>query len=191
VGNNTYDNTLDPFPTTRGASFNTFTTSKDVSPTPLPVSYGNELRLGSRVELEAWGEYSGTTGNTMQLGFAYGITTPGGLLSTGITIAAGALTAVGTSPAAWPWHMHWCGVVTTTGTAGVIYGQGQLDLGSSLTAYTTSVIPQTAAARSVTGFDTTVTKAWSVFGQWGTSAAGNIIIVDVFTAKVLNQGKSG
>lgn len=191
MGNNTWDNTLDPFPTVRGASFNTFTTAKDVSPVPLSVTYGNELRLGSKVELEAWGEYSGTTGNTMQLGFAYGITSAGGLLSTGITIAAGALTAVGTSPAAWPWHMRWGGIVTSTGTAGVIYGSGVLDLGSSLTAFTTSAIPQTAAARSVTGFDTTVQKAWSVFGQWGTSAAGNIIIVDVFNAKVVNQGKTG
>jgi hypothetical protein len=126
----------------------------------------------------------------MQLGFAYGITSAGGLLSTGITIAANALTAVGTSPAAWPWHMHWSGVVTTTGSAGVIYGQGILDLGSSLTAITVVPIPITAAARSVTGFDTTVQKNWSVFAQWGTSAAGNQIIVDVFTAKVLNQGKT-
>jgi len=190
VGNNTWDNTLDPFPTVRGASFNTFTTAKDVSPVPLPLTLGNELRLGSKVELEAWGEYSGTTGNTMQLGFAYGITSAGGLLSTGVTIAAGALTAVGTSPAAWPWHMHWSGVVTAVGTSGVVYGSGILDLGSSLTAFTSSAIPQTAAARSVT-IDTTVTKAWSVFGQWGTSAAGNIIVVDVFTAKVVNQGKAG
>jgi hypothetical protein len=190
VGNNTYDNTLDPFPSVRGASFNTFTTAKDVSPVPLPVTNGNELKLGSRVELEAWGEYSGTTGNTLQLGFAYGITSAGGLLSTGVTIAANALTAVGTSPAAWPWHMHWSGIVTAVGTSGVIYGSGILDLGASLTAMNAGInIPITAAARSVT-IDTTVSKAWSVFGQWGTSAAGNIIIVDVFTAKVVNQGKT-
>src|SRR3954469_14811273 len=101
MGNSTWDNTLAPFPNARGAAFNTFTTAKDVSPTSLPVVYGNEMRIGSRVELEAWGEYSGTTGNTFRLGFAYGITSAGGLLSTGVELCGNALTAVGTSPAAW------------------------------------------------------------------------------------------
>lgn len=193
MGNNTWDNTLDPFPVARGTSQNTFTTAKDVSPGPaLPVTYANELKLGSKVELEAWGEYSGATGNTLQLGFGYGITSLGGLLSTGIIIAANALTAIGTSPAAWPWHMRWGGIVTTVGTAGVIYGSGILDLGSSLTAMTAGItIPITAAARSVGSFDTTVQKAWSVVAQWGTSAAGNIIITDAFNVKIANQGKTG
>lgn len=191
MGNNTWDNTLDPFPAVRGAAFNTFTTAKDVSPVPLPVSYGNELRLGSRVELEAWGEYSSSATPTLQLGFAYGITSAGGLLSTGITIAANAATANVGTPAAWPWHMHWAGVVTAVGTGGVIYGSGILDLGSSLTAMNPGInIPVTAAARSVTSFDTTVQKAWSVFAAWGASAAGNQVIVDVFTAKIINQGKT-
>lgn len=190
MGNSTWDNSLDPFPAVRGAAFNTFTTAKDVSPVPLPVTYGNELRLGSKVELEAWGEYSSTATPTLQLGFAYGITTPGGLLSTGVTIAANALTANVGTPAAWPWHMHWSGVVTALGTSGVMYGSGILDLGSSLTAMNPGInMPVTAAARSVT-LNTTVQSNWSVFAQWGASAAGNQIIVDVFTAKIVNQGKT-
>jgi hypothetical protein len=154
------------------------------------VIYGNELRIGSKVELEAWGEYSGVTGNTLRFGFAYGITSAGGLLSTGIELCGNALTAVGTSPAAWPWHMHYEGIITAVGAAGVIYGSGILDLGASLTAINAGIaMPITAAARSKT-IDTTVQKALSVFAEWGTSAAGNQVIVDVFTAKVVNQGKT-
>lgn len=190
MGNNSWDNTLDPFPQVRGAAFNTFTTAKDVSPVPLPVCYGNELKLGSRVELEAWGEYSSTATPTFRLGFAYGITSAGGLLSTGVEIAGNALTANVGTPAAWPWHMHWSGVITAVGTSGVIYGSGIIDLGSSLTAMNPGInMPVTAAARSVT-IDTTVLKAWSVFAAWGASAAGNQVIVDVFTAKIVNQGKT-
>ena len=190
MGNSTWDNTLDPFPIARGASANTFTTARDVSPSPLPVIYGNELRVGSKIELEAWGEYSSVSTPTMQLGFAYGITSVGGLLSTGITIAASGLTANVGTPVAWPWHMHYGGIITTVGVSGVLYGSGILDLGASLTAMNAGVnIPQTAAARSIT-FNTTVQQSLSVFAQWGVSSASNIIIVDVFTAKITNQGKT-
>lgn len=191
MGNGTWNNPLDPFATARGAAFNTFTTAKDVSPTPLPVSYGNsELKLGTKIELEAWGEYTGVTGNTLRLGFAYGITSAGGLLSTGVELAGNALTAVGTSPVAWPWHMHYGGIITAVGTSGVIYGHGILDLGASLVAMNAGIIiPITAAARSKT-IDTTTMKNWSVFAEWGTSAAGNQVIVDLFTATIVNQGKT-
>lgn len=190
MGNSTWDNTLDPFPSSRGAAFNTFTTAKDVSPVPLPVIYGNELRVGSKIELEAWGEYSGVTGNTFRLGFAYGITSAGGLLSTGIELCGTALTAMGTTPTAWPWHLRYGGIITAVGTSGVVYGSGILDLGSSLTAIGSgAAMPVTAAARSKT-IDTTVQKAFSVFAEFGTSAAGNQVIVDVLSAKITNQGKT-
>jgi hypothetical protein len=154
------------------------------------VIYGNELRAGSKIELEAWGEYSGVTGNTFRLGFAYGITSAGGLLSTGVELAGTALTAMGTTPTAWPWHMHYGGIITAVGTAGVIYGSGILDLGSSLTAIAVgAAMPVTAAARSKT-IDTTIQKALSVFAEFGTSAAGNSVTCDVFAAKITNQGKT-
>lgn len=188
MGNSTWDNTLDPFPNARGAAFNTFTTAKDVSPVPLPVVYGNELRLGSKVELEVRGEYSGVTGNTLRLGFHYGVLA-GGLLSTGIELCGSALTAMGTTPTAWPFHMHYRGIITAIGASGVIYGHGILDLGSSLTALGSTAIPVTAAARQKT-IDTTVQKTLGVFAEFGTSAAGNQVIVDVFTAKINNQGKT-
>jgi hypothetical protein len=190
VGNTTWDNLLDPFPIARGAAFASFTTAQDISPVPLKYTYGNELKIGSVMEIEAWGEYSSVTTPTMRLGFAYGITTPGGLLSTGVELAGVALTANTGTPVSWPWHMDWSGIVTADGATGVIYGQGILDLGSSLTVMGGGgTMPVTAAARSVT-IDTTLKKTWHVFGAWGVSSASNILRCDIFTVKVLNQGKT-
>lgn len=190
MGNGTWNNPLHPFASARGTAFNTFTTAKDVSPVPLPYSFGNELAVGSKVDLEAWGEYSGVTGNTFRLGFAYGITSAGGLLSTGVEICGNALTAMGTTPTAWPWHMHWSGVVTADGATGVIYGSGIIDLGSSLLAMNPGIsMPIAAASRSRT-IDTTVKKTWHVFAEFGTSAAGNQVICDLFTPTIVNQGKA-
>lgn len=195
MGNSTWENTLDPFPNVRGVAANTFTTAKDVSPSPLPVIYGNELRVGSKVDLEAWGEFSTTGTPTLQLGFAYGITSVGGLLSTGVTIAASELKATTTTAAAWPWHMHYCGIITAVGTSGVLYGHGILDLGTSLLAVSSNgaasggPLPITAAARSIT-FNTTVQQSLSVFAQFGTSNVANQVICDIFNAKIINQGKT-
>ena len=74
MGNNTWANSLDPFPLARGAAVNTFTSAKDVSPTPLMYTYGSELKIGTKVQLEAVGEFSTTGTPTLRLGFAYGIT---------------------------------------------------------------------------------------------------------------------
>jgi hypothetical protein len=190
MGNSTWSNALDPFPTARGAAANTFTTAKDISPGPdLPVVYGNEFRKGSKVVLEAVGEYSTSGTPTFQLGFAYGITSLGGLLSTGTTIAASGLTATTTGAAAWQWWMRYIGIITTVGAAGVLYGSGWLMLGTSLTAGTPTPIPITAAARSIT-FNTTTQQTFSVFAQWGTSSVSNQVICDVFTPEVKNQGKT-
>lgn len=186
--NQTWENLLDPFPSSRGVAQNTFTTAKDVSPTPLPRVLGYELKQGSRVELEAFGEYTCATGITLQLGFLFGVAA-GAVASGGVTLAASAAITTGTTPTAWPWHAKYVGVVTTEGTAGIIYGQGILDLGASLTTFTASAIPITAAARSVT-IDTTIQKTFGVMAAWGTSGVGNSLVVDLFTAKVLNQGKT-
>lgn len=195
MGNSTWSNALDPFPIARGTAANTFTTAKDVSPSPLPVIYGNELRIGSKILLEAIGEFSTTGTPTFQLGFAYGITAVGGLLSTGVTIAASELKATTTTAAAWPWHMRYLGIITAVGVTGVLYGHGILHLGTSLLALGESgaaqggPLPITAGARSIT-FNTTVQQSLSVFAQWGTSSISNQVIVDVFNAEIVNQGKT-
>lgn len=189
MGNNTWENLLDPFPAARGTAANTFTTAKDVSPVPLPYCNGNELRLGSKVELEAFGEFTCATGITLQLGFLFGVAA-GAVASGGVTLAASGVITTGTSPTAWPWHAKWVGIVTATGTSGSIYGQGILDLGTSLIAFASSSMPITAAARAV-AIDTTVAKTFGVMAAWGTNGAGNSVTTDLFTAKVINQGKTG
>jgi hypothetical protein len=188
MGNTTWVNALDPFPIARGAAANTFTTAKDVSPTPLKYSYANELKVGTIVQLEALGEYSTTGTPTMRLGFAYGITSAGGLLSTGVNLAASDLVATVTGAAAFSWHLNYIGIVTADGGTGTLYGHGYIDLSSSLIAAGSKPIPITAAARSST-IDTTAKKTWHVFAEFGTSSVSNQVIVDVFNVQIHNQGK--
>lgn len=187
--NQTWENTLDPFPRARGTATNTFTTAKDVSPTPLPFAAANELKLGTKVELEAYGELSTTGTPTLQLMFLYGVAA-GAVASGGVTLAASGTITTASAAAAFPWHMKWVGIVTSVGTTGVIYGQGVLDLGTSLIAFAASSMPVTAAARSVT-IDTTAAKTFGVGAAWGTSSASNSVTVDLFTAKIVNQGQAG
>lgn len=191
AGNNTYENLLDPFPATRGVAANTFTTAKDISPTPIRTVLGNELKLGSVVELEAYGEFSTTGTPTLQIGFAYGMT-QGGLASTGVTVAASGAITTATGAASFPWHAKVLLLVTAIGTAGTMYvPSGILDLGTSLIVSAGSWMPVTAAARAVTGIDTTVVKTFGVFAAYSVSSVSNAITCDVFTAKIVNQGKTG
>lgn len=180
MGNNTWDNLLDPHPTARGAAKNTFTAIQDISPTPLPFSYANELKLGTKIIIEASGEFSTTVTPTLNIGVYYGAVAQ--------VWNSGAITT-GSGAAAWPWHLHWKGIVTAVGASGVIYGHGILDLGTSLTAFTPSALPVTAAARSVT-VDTTAAKAWGLAGTWSVSSVSNQVIVDVMNVQILNQGKT-
>jgi hypothetical protein len=189
MGNNSWENVLDPFPDIRGAAINTFTTARDVSPDPLPFVLGNELKVGSIVELEAEGEFSTTGTPTLQLGFHYGVAL-GGLSSTGVILAASGLITTGAGAAAWPFKIRCRGKILTVGAAGSIYGSGILDLGTSLIAVVSSTLPITAAARSV-AIDTTVAKTFGVLAAFGTSNVANQVRVDSFTATLMNQGKTG
>jgi hypothetical protein len=187
--NQTYENALDPFPAVRGGAANTFTTAKDVSPVPLPMLAANELKLGSKLELEAYGEFSTTGTPTLQIEFLYGVASTA-LASTGVILAASAAITTATGAAAFPWHAKWVGIVTAVGPTGSIYGQGVLDLGTSLTAFTAAAMPVTAAARAV-AIDTTLAKTLGVGAAWSASSVSNSIIVDHFTAKIINQNKPG
>ncbi len=196
MGNNTWANSLDPFTNVRSTIVNTFTTARDVSAAtgqPVPTTAGDELKVGSIVRLEAVCALSTTGTPTFRAGFAYGITSAGGLLSTGVELAGNALTATTTTGAAWPVILWYIGKVTAVGSTGVLYGQGTIAVGSSLTAFGTPgyvPMPVTAAARSAT-IDTTAKKTWHVFAEFGTSNAANQIQVDVFNVMILNQGKPG
>lgn len=194
MGNNTWDNTLDPFPNARGTAKNTFTTLQDVAgvastPGSLPTTYANELKLGTKVEWEAWGEFSTTATPTLQLGPLYNAVAgaAGGTtlaLTSAITTASGA--------AAFPWHAKWAGIITAIGLAGAnstIYGSGILELGTALTTLSLNPLPVTAAARSVS-IDTTIKALWGVGAAYSASSASNQVIVDIFNIKIINQGKT-
>lgn len=183
MGNQTYDNLLDPHPVARGAAKNTFTTFADISPTPLPVSYSNELKLGSKVTIEAWGEYSCATGVTLALGVWYGAVTSNWQMAAFTT---------GTTPTAWFWHLRWNGLVeAVSATAGQIDGGGIADIGSSLTAFNPGqALPASAAARILNTLDTTTMKTWGVGAAWGASAAGNTITCYGLNVQIMNQGKT-
>lgn len=171
------------YPAAAGAAFASFTALQDISPTPLPVVYGYQLRVGQKLELEAEGEFSNTATPTLSLAFLYGATA-GAAGTPAILAQSGAITTT-TGATAWPWHLKARGIVTAVGATGTIVMQGILDLGTSLTAMASSAVPVTQALRTVT-IDTTVNKLLGVGAAWGASSASNTIKVNNFSALLLN-----
>lgn len=159
-----------PFQTAIGAAFASFTTRQDISPTPLPVINGYQLRLGSKIFIEADGEFSTTGTPNLTLGFYIG--TAAAAITT--AIAESSVITTGSAAAAWPWHMEWRGIVTAVGTSGSVTGNGYLDLGTSLTAMSRTPIPITLALRTFT-WDTTIARAVGVCATWSASSASNSI----------------
>jgi hypothetical protein len=176
-----FTNPVAPFPAAAGASFASFTTKQDVSPQPLPVINGQTLRLGSKIWLQSFGEFSTTGTPTLTLGYYIG--TAAGAITTDIALSSAITTASGA--AAFPWAMEWFGVVTALGTAGTVAGAGELKLGTALTAWTSTPIPITQALRTVT-WDTTIARAIGVSATWGTNSASNTVKVNGHSAVLLN-----
>jgi hypothetical protein len=165
-----YATPVPPFPTALGAAFNTFTTRQDISPQPLPIIYPGQLRIGSKIKVEAEGEFSTTGTPTLSIGTYIG--TIAGVITT--VIAEYTAAATGSAAASWPWRLEWRGIVTAVGTAGSVTGCGAVELGSSLVAATTLPIPSTLALRTI-AWDTTIARAIGVCATWGTSSASNSI----------------
>lgn len=166
---------IPPMHTADGAAYATSVTLTDVSPTPNITLPANFLEGGSEVELWAQGQFSNTATPTLLLGFYYG-----GVA--GVALAASSAITTTTGATAWPWMMHYRGVVRTAGATGSIVGQGWLMLGTSLTAVALSAIPVTAAARTVT-IDTTTAKTLTVGAQWGTSSGSNTLSCNDISVK--------
>lgn len=158
-----------------GASFSTFTTFQTISPAPGIVLPANLLEPGSELWLEAEGEYTTTASVTFGLGFFYGTAAT-------IPLAVGTALASGAAATAWPWHAEWKGRVRSVGTAGSIQGAGWWTIGTSLTTFSAAqALPVTQALRTV-AIDTTLAKEVGVGAVCGTSAAGNSIKVNRFSA---------
>lgn len=172
---------LGPFPTAASSAFASFTTKQDVSPQPLPIMAAYQPRLGSKLWIKANGEFSTTGTPTLALGFYIG--TIAAAITTDIALSS--VITTGSGAAAWSWEMEWLGTFTAVGTAGTIVGSGELKLGTSLTAWTSTPIPITQVLRTVT-WDTTIARAIGVSATWGTSSASNIVKTNNLAALLLN-----
>jgi hypothetical protein len=162
---------------------NTFTTKQDVTPAPVPVIPAGKLRAGSKVHVRASGDYSTTGTPNLTMGFWYGTRA---LAITG-DLALSSVIVTPSGAAAWPWWMEWDGLCTATGTAGTLVGQGQLQMGASLSTFNAEIpLPITAALRTVSTFDTTIERALGVSATWGTSSASNQITVNNHRVLILN-----
>jgi hypothetical protein len=172
-----------PFPTAAGASFGTFTTRQDVSPQPLPVIQGGTLRIGSKIWMKATGEVSSTGSPTLILGFYFG--TVAGSITANAFWESGAITVA--TGAAWPWDLELLAIVTgPLGTTASIVGQGVLQMGTSLTAFSNTAVPITQALRTVSVLDTTIGRAIGVCGTWSASSASNTVKVNSLTVQLHN-----
>lgn len=171
-----------PFATAVGTANNTFTTRRDVSPQPLPVIQGGTVRLGTKILVTANGEFSTTGAPTLSLGVWFG--TVAGSIQDQFEYTAA---ATGSGAAAWPWRIEFEGLVTgTLGTTATITGQGEVHLGTSLTAMSTIPIPSTAALRTRNTYDSTIARAWGVCATYGTSSASNGITCYDLRVMILN-----
>jgi hypothetical protein len=87
--------------------------------------------------------------------------------------------------AAWQWRLKWRGKVAgPLGTTCGVIGQGIVELGTSLTAFTPIVIPSTQALRTLTTYDSTIARAFGICATWGTSSASNSITVNTLSGNL-------
>jgi hypothetical protein len=170
---------LTPLHVVDGAPFASFTTFQDISPTPQLLIAQQQMETGLEVILEAWGEFSNTATPTLSLGFWFNTAATVLAQSAAITTTTGATS--------WPWHITWRGRlrVATPSTAGSWNGQGQVDLGTSLTALTSQSMPTTLALRTVTA-DVSAARQVGVGAAWSASNASNTIKVNLFSAVLVS-----
>lgn len=173
---------LTPLHIADGAAFNTFTTFQDVSPVPQLVLPQQTMDAGLDLFLYASGEFSTTGTPTLSLGFWFN--GAAGAAPTSILAQSAAITT-GSGAASWPWEMWWRGRLRAIGSSASFKGLGGLLLGTSLTAYSPSPMPTTAAARTVT-VDTTANRAVGAGAAFGTSNASNQVIVNYLSALLIS-----
>jgi hypothetical protein len=179
-----YTTPLGPFAPAIGAQFNTFTTRQDISALPLPILPANAVRPGSCLKIEAEGQWSSAGTPTLILGFYLGaVGASGGGTLTSILAESNAQTLSALTDI--PWRMEYRGKVVTIGSSGSIVGSGDLEWGTSLTAFTSSPIPITLAARTV-AINTSIGNAIGVCGTFSASSATNQVRVYQMTASLLN-----
>ena len=150
-----------------GSAYASSVTLTDVSPLPNTAIGANSLVPGSVIRLTAFGVLSTTGTPTILLGFYYG-----GVAGTALAATTAITTGSGVTNV--PWRMEYQGIVRSVGASGTIMGAGEVHLGTSVSAWTSYPLPQTAMA--TVSIDTTTAKDVTVGAQWGTSSASNSLV---------------
>ena len=188
--NPSWNNTLSPFATARGAVSGPSASAIAIEPMAHYTGV-EELQLGTLLEFEAWGEITTPASvTTFQFGVYYGATpgTPSNIIwaHTAQTPTA-SLTSI-------PWHFRIGAEVIAVGAAGTaqLYGHGILDISlTGLDNYVAKAMPPTAAARSIaTVFTDRSAWYWGVSMINGAATAGNTCRCDIFNMDYKNQGKT-
>jgi len=174
---------IGPFPAAASAAFNTFTTKQNVTTLGnVPVIPAGKLRAGSKLVVNARGNFSTTGTPTLSLGFWIGTRA----LTMTIDLAISSLITTASGAAAFPWIMEWEGLCTKADVSGTLLGHGKLYLGSSLIAFNAPVpIPITQALRTV-AIDTTIERAIGVSAAFSASSGSNQVQVDDNRVLIVN-----
>lgn len=175
-----------PFHQAAGAAFGTFTTRQDVSPVPVPVILPYQLKVGTRGNIKAHGEYSSTGTPTLILGTYIGSGFGASGIPSAITTVLAESNAISlATAAAWAWKLDLDFLVTAVGTAGSMLVEGNVHAGSSLTAMSDIPIPITQALRTV-AFNSTVANAVGICATFSASNAANTVKVNNLFVSLLN-----
>jgi hypothetical protein len=155
------------------------------TPVPPPVIPGGTLDVGSKLILEADLELtSGSATPTLTLGFYIG--SVAGAIGSAVALVVSAANALPASATAWPITLRYHGTIRTlSGTAGVIQGTAELLYPTSLTAWASTPLPQTAAARTVSTLNTQQNNQLDVGITLSSATGAPSVTVTGFYAEVL------
>jgi hypothetical protein len=165
----------------------------DLSPQQT-VLWPGMLAVGSRVRIVAQGNLITTATTATPIWGIYMNAQGTSLATTPAILAASAAVAnPNTSSVAWPWRITYVGTLRAlsgiSGTAASMFGMGELSLPTSITAWTASVIPITAALRTVaqtaTGLNTNTPQTISVAVTPNVTTGITSITCDELTCELL------
>lgn len=124
------------------------------TPSPAPFIPAGWIQSGSRLILEADLEMTSSSATpTLTIGFYVGGV--GGAIGSATVLVVSAANALSASAASWPIKLRYTGTIRTLSpSAGVIQGTAELLYSTSLTAWASTPLPQTAAARTVSTLNT-------------------------------------
>jgi hypothetical protein len=170
----------------------TASTLGDISPYACPIPAGL-LNIGTRIRLVAHGSYTGTS-TTVTLQWGFYLNSANTAIASAIVLGLGPVVTVVSVTGA-PWTLEYWGHVavasgTGTGTGASFVGRGRFSVGTSLTAITTSPVPQTLAAVTVAqaaGVGSTITEQNVQLGLTPGASVTNLtnVITDELTCELI------